>query len=207
MFSIRVMKFIGFLALSPLLMACEVTVYSGSEGHQAAIDAGMPTIESIDRSAETARAEGRLREPKPIIAFGGKENLFECLQRLTAVSQLTAANDGSLIQGGNCSFGKPTVAFNAFSADFLETRTHIFPIIRIDVLSDSAERYSHDGMFSRRDWRVERRIGPNACTRRQVATYGGCLIADSCEEQLRYKPFFGAGAGYIRRTAQCRNLS
>ena len=209
MFSIK--RFLIGCVLLNYLGGCDVTVYSGSEGRQAAVDAGMPTLESIRSNVAAAQAEGRVREPKPIISFGRVDSLETCLRRLTAVSQLVAANDGSLIAGGQCSFGSPTVEYDAFPVKILETRTHIYPIVEIDILTDSALRHSHDAMMPRNDWRISREVGANACTRRQIAQWGGCIVPRRCEALRDYRSSgqiaeFWFDDGYIRQTARCTSL-
>jgi len=207
---IRIISVFAIFALS----ACGLTVYSGSEGRQAAVANGMPTLESLGHNAAIAQAEGRVRQPKPIIAFGRVESLELCLRRLTAFSQLIAANDGSLIAGGNCSFGAPTVVHeddDYFAVKLLETRTHIYPIIRIDLVSNSALLHSHDAMMSRNDWLISREVGANACTSRQIDTWGGCIVPRRCEALREYRSSgqiakFWFDDGYIRQTARCTSL-
>ena len=207
---IKTVSLFAFIALS----ACSVNVYSGSDGRQAAVDAGMPTLESMAADRNNRRSDVRVREPKPIIAFGRVENLEVCLRRLTAFSQLIAANDGSLVAGGQCSFGAPTVVHeddDYFAVKLLETPTHIYPIVRVDLLSNSALLHSHDAMMPRNDWLISREIGANACTPRQITQWGGCVVPRRCEALRDYRSSgriakFWFDDGYIRQTARCTSL-
>lgn len=215
------MSFIRIISVCALLVlsACDVTVYSGSDGYQAAVNNGMPTPETVgdfkvpQSAASLPASPVRVWDPQPIVAFDSKQNLIECIDRLTSFPQLLAADDGSLVAGGKCSFGAPPVNRDDISFEgFHESGTHIFAIIRIDLPTDGADRYSFDSMLPRNKWRLTSEIGLNACTRRQVATYGGCIVPRDCGALTEnwsgaQVNLFGGGVRYFRQPARCTAFS
>lgn len=141
----------------------------------------------------------------PIIAFDSKRNLTQCLDRVTSIAQLQAANDGRIIRGGNCSFGAPRVAFDAYNEGFHETNLFIFPIFRLVYVSDNINRYANDGVFNRSNWYLVRQRGNNACSYRQMSIFGGCLLPKRCEYLRAFNRQVETSQqdGYIRQPANC----